>query len=856
MGGELARGPEGAWAMQPEASAAALAELRERDPKAEIGLHTRAFEYYLGRLRAAGHTPAGHDDACLYHLDRLFILVGGQMDWGTIAGYTADVRAARPLQARHVQRLDLYEGYSAIRMLRYAEGESLLGPLGDSFSADPDVRIKALKGLADAAYMRSQYERALELYERLLGVAAAAGDDVYQGLALLNMGLVSHDLDRNEEAMSFCERSLALFQQAGDQQREAHARYHTALYSMHLGRWQAAAEHADAVAPLFERLGLDSYLGFVYWLRGYLSHMLGEEAASEAAYQRALPLAESPRFGQQTLAMDVWLQLGFLYQTQERTPEALECYAHALAAAGRLERPHTACVIHFRVGQTLQHAGRAHEALSAYLTAIEHVEQLRGAISNEDMKIKLLGTTQQIYEAVVLLLLELGRPEDGLAYVERARSRAFLDMLAQRSPELYQAFDEPVAALAEIQARLPEGALLLEYYTTGVLPRGEHVLSRVPPGQTRLRRHLAQPPRTIVFAIGRGLFHCHTLEIDPNRLRPMVGDRYPGRHLLFGGLPQALYERLIAPLAEVIAGHAVLYLVPHGPLHYVPFGALCDATGEPLVRANGPAIASAPSATILCRSCLAQRSHAGADEMLAIGYNDPGGERPLQYAEVEARHVARMAGGQAWVGPQPKSEALLQAAPQLRQLHIAGHARFDPESPLDSALLLGEDDELTAHAILARLELRASVVTLSSCLSGVSHVVPGDELLGLQRALLFAGTPTIVCTRWEATDLVALLVMDHFYAAMRAGHAPAAALCQAQLAVREMTVADLLASSRRWTAAGGPLAEIQARLGETLAGVRAMIAPGEGQAGGAPISELRPFADPLLWAPFMIVGRA
>ena len=79
----------------------------------------------------------------------------------------------------------------------------------------------------------------------------------------------------------------------------------------------------------------------------------------------------------------------------------------------------------------------------------------------------------------------------------------------------------------------------------------------------------------------------------------------------------------------------------------------------------------------------------------------------------------------------------------MRWLHIAGHARFDPHDPLGSYLLLGDGDKLSARAIIHDLDLAVDLVTLSSCTSGVTHVVPGDELRGLQRALLYAGAPTV-----------------------------------------------------------------------------------------------------------------
>src|SRR5262249_8725612 len=132
-----------------------------------------------------------------------------------------------------------------------------------------------------------------------------------------------------------------------------------------------------------------------------------------------------------------------------------------------------------------------------------------------------------------------------------------------------------------------------------------------------------------------------------------------------------------------------------------------------------------------------------------------------------------------------------------------------------------------------------SLAVLSTCTSGTSRVVAGDELLGIQRALLLAGARAVICTRWEAGDLVALLVMDRFYRAVRTGVAPAVALRDAQAPVRAMTGAELAALSLRWRDESAPLADATADLAELV--------------GQAP--DARPFADPIHWATFMLVGR-
>jgi CHAT domain-containing protein len=367
----------------------------------------------------------------------------------------------------------------------------------------------------------------------------------------------------------------------------------------------------------------------------------------------------------------------------------------------------------------------------------------------------------------------------------------------------------------------------------------------------------------IVFAIARDRCEIYRPKLNPNSLRPPIGDRYPGRHLLHGRLPQHLYDRLIAPADELLASCTMLYLVPHGPLHYVPFTALCSAAGEYLLRANGPALAHAPSATILLRNCIG-RPRARGSAALAIGFNDPQGDQPLRYAEAEAQHVARILGGTAWTGIEPKGDRLIAAGRDIRWLHIAGHARFNPADPLSSDLYLGPGDPLSARAIIRDLDLAADLVTLSSCTSGVSHVVPGDELLGLQRALLYAGAPAVLCTRWEARDMVSLLVMDHFYTALQQGQPPGLALRDAQIAVRELTDQQLAELARRWDAPDSLVLDVAdaapidlSAIRDTWRGNAPELAAALDQPAVQPsMLGSRPFADPLFWAPFMLVGRA
>lgn len=827
-----------AFSLHERARAETLAWLRAERPHDELELRTQIFTHFLRQLEQAG--DAGHpsaEDDCLHHLDELFGLFAARREWQTISRYAGAVRAARPLQAHHLHQLQFYDGFVAIRAQDYDQGERILQGLLVYPDLADSLRVKVVNALGLAYWFQSLYDRAIAAYEQVHALAGALGNLPYQGYALLNIGMVHSELRHYERALELSAQSREVFRRLGDTMREAQALHEIGNNAMQLGRWAEAQGHFQQAIQIYQAFGMEGHLANLYACQGFLQHMLGDEAQSEEAYARALAIAESPDHTDTALAMDNLLYLGFLYQTLSRWSEALLMYERAAQLARQVRNQHVLSLIHYRCGDVLRHQGRPDDAFLAYQRAIATIETLRSATEAEEVKVELLGSVQQVYEAMVLHCLECGRPEDAYNYVERARSRAFLDQLVKKAPELYEAVNQPVATLAEVQAQLPEGALLVEYFTTGVLPYGEHLLGQIPKENARLREHLTIPPRIVIFAVTREDFVVRDAELDPNKLRLLPNDPLPGQLFVRPRMLVSLYTHLVEPVAPMVGRCDMLYIVPHGPLHYVPFMALRAADDTNLLDADGPPIALAPSATILLRNCLSRPLGRGAG-MLALGYNGEGGDA-LRYAEAEASAVAHLMRGQAWVGPAAKASRLIAEGGSARWLHVAGHAYYNAQDPLASRLHLGEGDALSARAIISDLDLRADLVMLSACTTGLSHVVPGDELFGLQRAFLYAGAPAVVCTLWDAEDLVALLVMERFYQALRRGERPATALHGALVAIRSMTGRDLAATTERWVAEYPEHAH-------TLAEVREHALEQ---------SDVALYREPLHWATFILVGR-
>src|SRR6187455_980590 len=100
-----------------------------------------------------------------------------------------------------------------------------------------------------------------------------------------------------------------------------------------------------------------------------------------------------------------------------------------------------------------------------------------------------------------------------------------------------------------------------------------------------------------------------------------------------------------------------------------------------------------------------------------------------------------------------------------------------------SALRLG-DNWLNLFDIF-NLKLGAEITTLSACETGMSAVWEGDELLGLARGFLYAGTPSLLVSLWTVNDRSTAQMMQRFYEGLRDGLSKSLALRKAMLYVKE-----------------------------------------------------------------------
>jgi len=234
-----------------------------------------------------------------------------------------------------------------------------------------------------------------------------------------------------------------------------------------------------------------------------------------------------------------------------------------------------------------------------------------------------------------------------------------------------------------------------------------------------------------------------------------------------------LYRHLIEPIQDKLDRPSLIF-VPHHVLHYVPFHALYDGANY-LVDAYAVSRGASASVLKICREKKIQRTE--QDLVLAVA-----DEMTPHINEEVAALRALLPKGLFFVGREAREDKLRRYGPTAGKLHIAAHGIFRADNPMFSSLKLG-DSWLNLFDIF-NLQLGAELTVLSACETGMSAVWEGDELLGLARGFLYAGTPSLVVSLWTVNDRSTAQLMRRFYEALHRGASKTRALQEAILEVK------------------------------------------------------------------------
>lgn len=667
------------------------------------------------------------------------------------------------------------------------------------------------------------------------------------------------------------QQSLALFDQAHQffQQQDALAEHHILLLGrakayLALNLFSQAQNAYEEVESLLRSAGMAHHHAHALWGLG-IAHR-AQQQFDEAATALAAANDAFAAVGNQPLRVSVLLEQAALAAAQGNRGAALQQTQQAFALIGAQNWPiqtfftrlrladlllpdTTAAESHLLAAQTIsqslalphlryrvnQRLGRLQLLQGAYpaaqqllQTAVFDIEQLRGNLAHEALRLSFLDDKTTAYEDLIQLYLLQNDVEQAFATAEQAKSRTLAELLAGLIAVQQPANSDIAARLQALQAdlnaiynevlgldqggerqprllgdlnsqarRLEQEINRLRLQFPAAAPQGDPLLTAVLPSRphlptdtTMLAYHMigdeilafvqhANGRLTVFRQLSSVTAVRQTLQrLDIQWQRFRVGSEFISRHQKqlersAQTVLQTLHQTLIAPLAHTLTTPRLL-IIPHGLLHQLPFHALFDGERYLLDQYE---IAYAPSATIfnLCQ----QRPIQTTGPALVLGVSDPS----IPHVVAEAEAIAATVGdAQLFLDEAATTAVFHHYAPHSRLLHLACHGLFRSGNPMFSALKL-HNAWLTASDV-ANLPLRHPLVVLSACESGRSQILGGDEILGLSRAFLGAGAAALAVSLWLVEDKTTAQLMSDWYQRLQQ-HGHAAALQAAQLALKE-----------------------------------------------------------------------
>jgi len=683
-----------------------------------------------------------------------------------------------------------------------------------------EAEIEASMG--NLALFRGKYNEALKFLE--------SSRQKYETLQMLHQTTVAEleiadiylELNLTTEAVSIYERITPKLSKLKMQGEEARARANFGRVAAVLNETNTARKHLKKAARLFtlekNRVGAAAVK---------LSEAKLELSLQN--YEKALNLAEeAENLLRQTenlrhILTARWLQAEALRNLGE-TEKAQKILAQVFIESIKQEQPNTAQAAQISLGKLAVDKKNYRTAEGHFKQAIRLIETLRAPLAAEEFRMAFLANKLAPFENLAKIYLTEDRFKEAFLIVEKARARSLAESLDNA---IQPKNKEQNKASVKLSKKLESLREELNWFYSRLNRADEAEIEKLQSEAKKREKQIADVMRQIAstgeskfgnqdfldFArlqiqLGKQKALIEFVNFDGNlsafvvtgktihfvadfakesdvlalleNLQFQFGSLRYGAKVLESFLPelkkradfylQKLYEKLLEPLESFI-GKRDLAIIPVGTLHYVPFHALFNGTHYQIEMRE---VVYAPSATVW--QFLALKPKRKLKNALLIGFAD---ERiPLVTREIEnLKNI--FAASKSFTGERATFSAFTENAANFDVLHLACHGQFRPENPMFSSLHLA-DGWVTVRDVCSQ-RLKAEVVTLSACETGLHKVFAGDEILGLARGFLSAGAKSLVLSLWTVNDKATIELMSVFYKNLQPGETVPASLRAAQI---------------------------------------------------------------------------
>ncbi|MFZ5516326.1 MAG: CHAT domain-containing protein [Candidatus Zhuqueibacterota bacterium] len=683
--------------------------------------------------------------------------------------------------------------------------------------------------LSNLNWKMGNYQQAINFQQQANAIFQELNDVKLQVASLSTQGLILMSLAQLDEATAAEHQALELAKSINDEHDIATIHKNLGLIYRAREKWDLALQEFERATQIDEAINFKRGMSYDYRDLGSIYAQQGRFDLAQAYFRKGLVLSKEILDAQNQV--QCYYEIARTHMLTGRMEAALDTLRLASTLAEQLFIPDVQWRAQRLLGQIYDRQSNLQESISAYTRALEIIEVMRSQIKVEDFKSGFIDDKLVVYHELITLYLKIDQPEKALEIVERAKSRNFIDMLANKDIHFSGAFNEQQFAQGK---GLEDELRRVQNEIAGLLMKGATVtdpekakLSDLDQQQNELKRQYeafisqlktinpelagmvqVEPLRAdslkaalpdsamvieyfytedqlFIFGMTQRRVVAHSRPIADKQIMAMVSefrDAISSQRSV-NAIAGGLYDWLILPLEGELTNINHIVIVPHGVLHYLPFAALMDKNQGYLI--HNYALSLAPSSMVL-QLCLEKGGRfVNADNWMpkiaAFGNPDlNNAQLDLPFAEKEVESVELLYPDvTAYLRGKATETQFIQSSRQSQVVLMSCHGEFDAANPLFSSLLLAPDQtndgRLEAHEIFG-LEMDSYLIAMSACETGMASISVGDEVIGLSRSFIYAGASSLLSSLWKVDDLATAVMVKRFFRYLKEGKSRAESL--------------------------------------------------------------------------------
>lgn len=693
-------------------------------------------------------------------------------------------------------------------------------------SDNAHVRALILGNIGAVYIMTGDYKKAIGSFSKALSIHEKTGDKCGKGNDLANLGVVYKRLKNFNKALEYGVKALAVKRSSGDKIGEGAALGNIGLVYEKLGDYKKALTHLIASEKIWEDFDLPEYRWRALQGRGMVEADMGNFNVAVSHYTAAINGIEKLRSGlsekgartsfmeSKTKVYDelisVFMKLHKKYPSKGYDKKAFKIFEKK---QGRvfMEEMGKSGTRNFsgipaeliRTEMRLEAESKnlqsvVEEKLSANMTAADKASATAAREKLSAVNIRLSGLKEKIKkEYPDYYALKYPEPT-GLADLQKSVLKA----------------GEMILAYNVMQDKTCLWAIGPDHFSMHVINSGSNELLR---DVTAYRNNYinvfaGEKLRGIEWKSPESV-KAEFAEAESVNKPALAAERK--RYI------PDLYSVLFpAPLANILSPYTTAYIVPTGPLYVLPFEALKDRAGNFLIEKHAFAYLSSPSILKVLRA--SERNKKARYPFLAFAnpiYEMPkkiddtveeiqvrsiynlmrGGIAPLPETQDEVTRIKNILKAPANTNPLQIQEKASKSTlldlnakgilDKYRYISFACHGIIpdDINGLNQPSLLLSTPDPVTGKIGLLTmsdvfgLKLNADLVALSACNTARGKIVKGEGVMGLTRAFMYAGTPSVTVNLWSVETISAQKLSVGYFDIMQHGKNRAEALRESKL---------------------------------------------------------------------------